>query len=60
MYRAFLLLAAATAAAASMLPPSEFNATAKLKRSDFGISYAVPVVSDEVSLTISGEFIRQP
>ena len=37
-----------------------FNATAKLKRSEFGVSYAVPMVGDEVTLTISGEFIRQP
>ena len=37
-----------------------FNATAKLKRTDFGITYAAPMVGDEVTLTISGEFIRQP
>ncbi len=37
-----------------------FNATAKLKRTDFGVSYAAPMVGDEVTLTISGEFIRQP
>lgn len=36
-----------------------FNASAKLKRSDFGLSYALPVVGDEVTLTISAEFIRQ-
>ncbi|TAN57715.1 MAG: polyisoprenoid-binding protein [Magnetospirillum sp.] len=37
-----------------------FNATARLKRTDFGVGYAAPVVGDEVTLTISGEFIRQP
>lgn len=36
-----------------------FNATTKLKRSDFGLTYALPVVGDEVTLTISAEFIRQ-
>lgn len=36
-----------------------FSATAKLKRSDFGIGYAIPVVGDEVTLTISSEFVRQ-
>ena len=37
-----------------------FSATGKVKRTDFGVSYAAPVVGDEVTLTISGEFIRQP
>jgi len=37
-----------------------FNATATLKRSDFGISLYTPMVGDDVTLTISGEFIRQP
>ena len=37
-----------------------FSATGKVKRSDFGISFASPMVGDEVTLTISGEFIRQP
>ncbi|RAU23388.1 hypothetical protein CU669_04465 [Paramagnetospirillum kuznetsovii] len=36
-----------------------FNATTKVKRSDFGLAYAVPVVGDEVTLTISAEFVRQ-
>ncbi|OAN51098.1 hypothetical protein A6A04_16865 [Paramagnetospirillum marisnigri] len=36
-----------------------FNATAKLKRSDFGLGYALPVVGDEVTLTISTEFVHQ-
>lgn len=35
-----------------------FRATATIKRSDFGISYALPVVSDEVALTINAAFER--
>lgn len=33
-----------------------FHATTTIKRSDFGVSYAVPVVSDDVSLDISVAF----
>ena len=33
-----------------------FSATATLKRSDFGLGYAVPVVSDEVELKITAAF----
>lgn len=33
-----------------------FDATAKIKRSEFGVSYAVPAVSDEVTLHLEGEF----
>lgn len=36
-----------------------FDGEATLKRSDFGIDYALPVLGDEVSLHIEGEFIRQ-
>lgn len=36
-----------------------FNATAKVKRSEFGISLYAPMVGDDVTLTISGEFARQ-
>lgn len=36
-----------------------FSAEAKIKRSDFGITYALPFVSDEVELDISAEFIKQ-
>lgn len=32
-----------------------FDATTKLKRSDFGIKYALPAVGDEISLTIEVE-----
>ena len=35
-----------------------FNATATIKRSDWGISTFVPMVGDEVGLIISGEFDR--
>lgn len=33
-----------------------FSATAKLKRSDFGLGFAVPAVSDEVNLEITAAF----
>lgn len=33
-----------------------FEAEAKIKRSDFGLGYAVPLVSDEVELTIAAAF----
>jgi len=36
-----------------------FDGEATIKRSDFGISYGVPVLGDEVTLHIEGEFIRQ-
>ena len=37
-----------------------FDATTVLKRSEFGITTYVPMVGDEVTLTISGEFNRVP
>ena len=37
-----------------------FNATGVVKRSEFGITTYVPVVGDDVLLTISGEFDRVP
>ena len=37
-----------------------FDATGMIKRSEFGISAYVPAVGDDVNLTISGEFDRQP
>ena len=36
-----------------------FNGTAKLKRSDFGVAAAVPMVGDEVNLTITAAFEKQ-
>lgn len=36
-----------------------FAATARIKRSDFGIDAAIPLVSDEVALTINAAFVRQ-
>ncbi|WP_114954032.1 YceI family protein [Sphingosinicella terrae] len=33
-----------------------FSATGTIRRSDFGVSYGLPLVGDEVQLTISGEF----
>ena len=37
------------------VPTIGFDATAKVKRSDFGLAMAVPMVSDEVSLRITTE-----
>ena len=37
-----------------------FDASGVIKRSEFGISTYVPMVGDEVTLTISGEFDRVP
>ncbi len=37
-----------------------FHATTTINRSDFGMTYAVPMVSDAVELTISAAFERQP
>lgn len=36
-----------------------FAATTTIKRSDFGISYGIPMVSDEVKLTINAAFAAQ-
>ena len=36
---------------------SGFDGEATIKRSDFGINYALPAVSDEVKLHIEGEFV---
>ena len=36
-----------------------FDGEATIKRSDFGINYALPAVSDEVKLHIEGEFVIQ-
>lgn len=37
-----------------------FSATGKLKRSDFNLGYAAPVVSDEVNLEINAAFEKAP
>ncbi len=36
-----------------------FEATARIKRSEWGIDYAVPMVGDDVELTISAAFEKQ-
>jgi polyisoprenoid-binding protein YceI len=36
-----------------------FDGEATIKRSEFGVSYGLPVLGDEVTLHIEGEFIRQ-
>lgn len=36
-----------------------FDGEATIRRSEFGISYGLPVLGDEVTLHIEGEFIRQ-
>jgi len=37
-----------------------FTATAKIKRSDFGLGYGVPLVADDVDLKIVGAFTKAP
>jgi polyisoprenoid-binding protein YceI len=37
-------------------PVAGFSATGTIKRSDYGMKYAIPNVADEVKLIISGEF----
>lgn len=37
-----------------------FDGKATIKRSDFGINFALPAVGDEVELHIEGEFVKQP
>jgi polyisoprenoid-binding protein YceI len=41
-------------------PTLGFSATASLKRSDFGIATFVPIIGDDVTITIDVEFNRQP
>jgi polyisoprenoid-binding protein YceI len=36
-----------------------FNGSAKIKRSDFGVAMGVPMVGDEVNLTITAAFEKQ-
>jgi len=36
-----------------------FDGKATIKRSDFGVSFALPVLGDEVELHIEGEFVKQ-
>ena len=37
-----------------------FDGEAKIKRSDFGITYGLPAIGDEIKLRIEGEFLKQP
>lgn len=37
-----------------------FDGEAVIKRSDFGITYGLPMLGDEVKLHIEGEFVLQP
>lgn len=37
-----------------------FDGEAKIKRSDFGINYGLPLLGDEVTLHIEAEFIAKP
>ena len=38
------------------VPQLGFSATTKIKRSDFGVAQYIPMVGDEVTLTIESEF----
>lgn len=52
-----------TGAGNAMMPPNKltlgFEGTTTIKRSDFGIAFAVPMVSDEVELDITAAFEKQ-
>ncbi len=37
-----------------------FDGETTIRRSDFGISYGLPAIGDEVELHIEGEFVKQP
>ena len=37
-----------------------FHATTTIKRSDFGVMYGIPIISDNVALDISVAFEKQP
>ena len=41
------------------VPACGANATAQIKRSDFGLSYALPAVPDDIQLTIEVEATRK-
>lgn len=41
------------------VPACGANATAKINRSDFGLSYAIPAVPDEITLNIEVEALKQ-
>ena len=40
-------------------PTCGFNATTKVKRSDFGMKYGLPAIGDEVSIRLEAEGIRK-
>jgi len=52
-----------TGAGNAMMPPNKltlgFEGTTTIKRSDFGINFAVPMVSDEVELDLTAAFEKQ-
>ncbi len=52
-----------TGAGNAMMPPNKltvgFEGEAKIKRSDFGIGFGIPMVSDEVELDITVAFEKQ-
>ena len=56
--RPLILQATLNRAADNMqgVPTAGFSATGIIRRSDYGMTYGVPAVGDEVTLTISGEF----
>jgi polyisoprenoid-binding protein YceI len=41
------------------VPACGANATAKIKRSDFGLSYGLPAVPDEIGLDIEVEAMKK-
>jgi len=43
----------------SKKPTCGFNATTKVKRSDFGLKYGLPAIGDDVAIRLEAEGIRQ-
>ncbi len=41
-------------------PTLGFSATGSIKRSDFGVATFLPIIGDDISITIDAEFNRQP
>ena len=43
----------------SQKPECGFDANASIKRSDFGMTYALPAIGDQVQMTFEVEAIKQ-
>ena len=43
----------------SKKPTCGFNATTKVKRSDFGMKYGLPAIGDDIAIRLEAEGVRQ-